>query len=159
LEKRFCLQLLHFSPCSLRKKVFECDFENPTEFTLYELCLVKLGTFSKDLKATVEEAKAHVMSCKVLTFLGTSGFSYTFSEFYCLTFFIFQHCHMHGHICEGCRSDDILFPFQTSLVCQCRDCNACYHQPCYENLAKTKRECSKCHRVRERKLRKEETAA
>ena len=33
--------------------------------TLNELCLIKLGTFNRDLNATLEEAIAHVMACKV----------------------------------------------------------------------------------------------
>ena len=80
-----------------------------------------------------------------------------------------------GHICEGCRSDDILFPFQVEAVSKCPGCNACYHRyvvttminnqqefcawnidcdekltylynrPCLENLGAEG--CSKCRRL------------
>lgn len=64
--------------------------------------------------------------------------------------YLFQLCHMQGHICEGCRSNDILFPFQTGLVRQCNGCKACYHEPCFQNLAQAGSSCSKCQRIRER---------
>ncbi len=71
--------------------------------------------------------------------------------------FAFQHCHRLGHICEGCHSDDVLFPFQpASDVSQCEQCKACFHTPCYENLPLVmdadgddeRRKCSKCERIR-----------
>ncbi len=36
-------------------------------FTLNELCLIKLGTFNRELHATLEEATNHVLGCKVRT--------------------------------------------------------------------------------------------
>lgn len=67
----------------------------------------------------------------------------------CLPFF--QLCHLRGHICEGCRSDDILFPFQATDVSQCDVCKACYHKPCYDNAAG---ECTKCQRIEARRRAK-----
>ena len=58
---------------------------------------------------------------------------------------------MLGHMCEHCRSSDILFPFQEGLVRQCQSCNACYHKKCFEVMTKQKKVCSKCLRIKARR--------
>ena len=48
------------------KRVESYDLEGLTlPFTLNELCLIKLGTFNRELNSTLEEATNHVLGCKV----------------------------------------------------------------------------------------------
>ena len=52
----------------LVKRVESYDLEGLIlPFTLNELCLIKLGTFNRELHATLEEATNHVLGCKVRT--------------------------------------------------------------------------------------------
>ncbi len=98
-------------------------------FTLNELCLVKLGTHNSELHSALEEAVRHVLSC--------------------------ESCKLRGHLCEGCRSPEVIFPFQRRRpeVRQCAACGACFHAACYERcLAPPLGEgCGRCRRMRERR--------
>jgi hypothetical protein len=87
-------------------------------FSLDEFCSVKLGMFSKLLKKQVDVATAHIYGCEL--------------------------CRANGFVCEGCRSDDVIFPFQTNDVKQCPKCFACYHKQCFVVP------CSKCNRWKQR---------
>ena len=49
-----------------------------------------------------------------------------------------------GFICEGCRDQTLIFPFQFSEVDQCPKCFACYHKGC------SMVPCSKCQRQKKR---------
>ncbi len=100
------------------------SYELDLPYTLNELCSIKLGEFNRKLQTTLREAESHVLSC--------------------------QRCEMRGHNCEGCRSSDVIFPFQRPEVMLCHGgCGACYHLVCYENIVKTG--CGRCKRVMERR--------
>ncbi len=64
-----------------------------------------------------------------------------------------QLCHQRGHLCEGCRSSDVLFPFQRPEVSQCGGCGACFHRACHERAVAPPqgRGCGKCRRIMERR--------
>ncbi|KAM4701066.1 protein associated with UVRAG as autophagy enhancer isoform 2-T2 [Discoglossus pictus] len=61
-----------------------------------------------------------------------------------------QLCQARGFICEFCRSDDVIFPFQIEICKRCEVCKACYHKQCF----KTK-DCPKCRRIEERRVKSE----
>lgn len=54
-------------------------------------------------------------------------------------------CIGHGHICEVCSNDAVLFPFDSSAVI-CDKCNGVFHKNCFER----KKNCPKCLRLRNR---------
>ena len=73
-------------------------------------------------------------------------------------------CQARGHICQGCHSQAVLFPFKVSIirgarrtaglimfdlqvgVLECPECYSCYHQACYN----PDRGCSRCQRKKDR---------
>lgn len=103
----------------LMERVRQFSVVDPDVLSLAEMCSIRSGFYVKELTQIVQESKEHILACKT--------------------------CHNLGHICEGCRSDDILFPFQVEAVSKCPGCYACYHRPCLENLAAEG--CSKCRRM------------
>ncbi|TRY67330.1 hypothetical protein TCAL_14677 [Tigriopus californicus] len=113
---------------SLLKTIGKFDIEEPAVLTLNEICSIKLGSYLHELPTAVEAAKLHILQCK--------------------------YCHMRGHLCEGCRSEDVLFSFQTTDVAQCETCKACYHKTCLEKVLANDGECTKCWRIKQRKMAK-----
>lgn len=54
-------------------------------------------------------------------------------------------CRARGFHCEGCRGDDLLFPFDLQKVTQCNTCHACFHRACRSSS------CPKCARIKRRR--------
>lgn len=117
---------------SLLKTIGKFDIEEPAVLTLNEICNIKLGSYLQELPTAVEAAKLHILQCK--------------------------YCHMRGHLCEGCRSEDVLFSFQTADVAQCEACKACYHKTCLDKVLANNGECTKCWRIKQRKMAKLQAA-
>ncbi|XP_065840480.1 run domain Beclin-1-interacting and cysteine-rich domain-containing protein-like [Oscarella lobularis] len=60
-------------------------------------------------------------------------------------------CQARGFVCEVCKDfKDIIFPFQTRKCAQCPECRNCFHSRCFESV---KNQCSRCERMRARKLK------
>ncbi|XP_040567065.1 uncharacterized protein Rubicon isoform X2 [Lepeophtheirus salmonis] len=91
---------------------------DPYTFSLEDLCRIKSKNYSSVLSNLLENLMQHIVQCSL--------------------------CKARGFLCEGCRSQDVLFPFETD-VHQCPRCYACYHKPCYFE------DCSKCQRIDQRK--------
>eukprot|EP00096_Caligus_rogercresseyi_P015409 TRINITY_DN7849_c0_g1_i1.p1 TRINITY_DN7849_c0_g1~~TRINITY_DN7849_c0_g1_i1.p1 ORF type:complete len:728 (-),score=222.81 TRINITY_DN7849_c0_g1_i1:109-2292(-) len=102
---------------------YVCDISNypvidPCVFSLKDLCRVKTEDYTASLLNLLKNLMQHIMKCSL--------------------------CKARGFLCEGCRSQDIIFPFETD-VRQCSRCYACYHNPCFNE------NCSKCTRIDLRK--------
>lgn len=105
----------------LKEDILEClSIQDPATVSLNELCSIKLGVHGKTLKKQIDLASDHIFKCQL--------------------------CLARGFICEGCRSKEVIFPFQRDEVYQCQNCFACYHNNCFKNL------CTKCQRKTERSL-------
>ncbi|XP_068123845.1 protein associated with UVRAG as autophagy enhancer [Hyperolius riggenbachi] len=88
-------------------------------FTLHDLSSIKQRTLLPTLRELLAIAVAHVGGCEV--------------------------CQAKGFICEFCRRDDVIFPFQTDTCNRCEACKTCYHKRCFKN-----KECPKCIRIQAR---------
>jgi len=53
-----------------------------------------------------------------------------------------QLCRAKGFICEICKSDEIIFPFEDEKVYLCEICNGVFHKNCFESQI----HCPKCER-------------
>jgi len=122
--------------CSVREtikalvdKVEQWSEASEPPFSLNDLCAVRQGTFAKELKGVVDECVRHVLACSAGS------------------------CRQRGHLCEACRSDEVLFPFQPAAqVASCDGCGAVYHRRCKEIAEKGGHTgCGRCRRREERR--------
>lgn len=40
-------------------------------------------------------------------------------------------CTNRGYYCDICQEDEIIFPFERTIIEQCTKCNACFHSRCW----------------------------
>jgi len=95
-------------------------------YSIHDLLRVKNGEMGIKLKKLAHDALIHVNQCQL--------------------------CQMKGFICEVCRSNHIIFPYQLKTVCQCLKCWGCFHRTCFINNNKV---CPKCKRIEDRKKQME----
>ena len=74
--------------------------QDPGKFSLIDLCLIRLGAYGKSLRHQIKIGMDHVF--------GKDGNSATSTDNgdNCPL------CFARGFICEECRSEDVIFPFQ-----------------------------------------------
>jgi len=46
---------------------------------------------------------------------------------------LLQLCQARGFICEICKKNDVLFPWDFRLVTRCAECGSCYHKKCFDS--------------------------
>jgi len=117
--------------CRLAKSQMEAStlssllsIEDAKMMSLQDLCLIRIGTYNQDLEQLIESGLSHVYNCDL--------------------------CQAHGFICEICRDSSVIYPFQEeAAVIQCKQCFACFHTNCFEDVAF--KSCSKCARIKQRK--------
>ncbi|XP_066542657.1 protein associated with UVRAG as autophagy enhancer [Hoplias malabaricus] len=88
-------------------------------FSMDDLVKVKRGQHITTAKMLLRSAAAHVETCEL--------------------------CQANGFICEFCRGQEVLFPFQTDICTRCQDCRACFHSVCFREP------CPRCARLQTRK--------
>ncbi|RDD47719.1 Pleckstrin homology domain-containing family M member 3 [Trichoplax sp. H2] len=96
-------------------------WEDASVYSLQDLIEVSNGKLIEQLRSVVQLAMQHIKSCK--------------------------RCWQKGYICELCRSEEVIFPFQLDLAITCPLCNSVYHQQCKKGIA-----CRKCSRKTARAL-------
>lgn len=90
--------------------------EDVDVYSMRQLVGVRDGTFLTYLHDLIHEGVKHVRTCVL--------------------------CTAKGFICELCNANQIIFPFETGLTMQCRQCQACYHSKCWARHG----HCPKCRR-------------
>ncbi|XP_044750682.1 run domain Beclin-1-interacting and cysteine-rich domain-containing protein isoform X2 [Coccinella septempunctata] len=96
-------------------------------YSLEDLVKIKSGQMKTELKNLVDISIKHITECQI--------------------------CMGRGHICELCKSNEVIFPWQLSLVTRCDSCGCCYHKNCW----KVGSPCKKCIRLNRRRESKVST--
>ncbi|XP_043231760.1 uncharacterized protein LOC122386540 [Amphibalanus amphitrite] len=78
------------------------------------------GSLASTLQTVVEFAVEHVMNCSL--------------------------CSQRGFVCEFCRDENIIYPFELETTRQCRQCCGLYHSRCWRRPTP----CPRCERYRRR---------
>ncbi|XP_030757487.1 run domain Beclin-1-interacting and cysteine-rich domain-containing protein [Sitophilus oryzae] len=91
------------------------------EYSMDDLVNIKNGDLKTKLKFLVDICCRHTSECKL--------------------------CLARGFICEVCKSDEVIFPWQMRIVSRCIKCSTCYHTKCW----KPTEQCPKCSRIIKRK--------
>ncbi|KAM9343414.1 protein associated with UVRAG as autophagy enhancer [Pholidichthys leucotaenia] len=94
--------------------------EQPHLFSMDDFAKVKRGQLVPQARAALQSAISHIENCEL--------------------------CLARGFICEFCRENDVIFPFQTDICKRCTVCKACFHKDCF-----TVKLCPKCARIQSRK--------
>ena len=78
--------------------------QDPRKLSLIELCLIRLSAYGKSLKNQIRIGMDHIMGkvCSSSTHTQDENDSCPL-------------CFARGFICEFCRSEEIIFPFQSAL--------------------------------------------
>ncbi|KAK1167736.1 protein associated with UVRAG as autophagy enhancer-like isoform X3 [Acipenser oxyrinchus oxyrinchus] len=91
-------------------------------FSMDDFMKIKRGVLVPQAKGLLKTALSHVENCEL--------------------------CQAKGFICEICRNNDVLFPFQTDICKRCAVCKACFHKDCFRF-----EQCPKCTRIQTRQNR------
>ncbi|XP_057669448.1 run domain Beclin-1-interacting and cysteine-rich domain-containing protein isoform X1 [Diorhabda carinulata] len=94
----------------------------PEVYSMDDLFKIKNGDLVTKMKSLVEICCKHTSECKL--------------------------CMARGFICECCRADDVIFPWQLRTVSRCQKCGSCYHVNCWRP---EQAPCKKCSRIQKRK--------
>ncbi|XP_018021971.1 differentially expressed in FDCP 8 homolog A [Hyalella azteca] len=98
-------------------------YEHVHLYSVSDLLLVARGGLLFEVQEAVCFSELHVRDCK--------------------------RCTARGFVCEVCRSNDVIFPFQLHIAQTCPDCCAVYHRSCAPRLT----DCPRCVRRRQRRLK------
>lgn len=112
----------------LRKMVWPREhlFEHIHLYSLVDLIEVSKGSLVATLKKAINFARKHVLSCRL--------------------------CSEKGFICEFCKSEQIIYPFDTSTTVRCDSgCKAVYHSSCVSGSKILPDFCPRCIRIARRK--------
>lgn len=93
--------------------------ESPHKYSVADLQQIAEGVYEGFLKALIEFASQHVYHCDL--------------------------CTQRGFICQICRHQDIIFPFEFDTTVRCGECKTVFHQSCQ---AVVKKGCPRCARRR-----------
>ena len=131
----------YVSNCRLAEElhcwVESCLVSDNQMYSIEDLARTKAGKLVPMLRKVIREGLNHVSLCEL--------------------------CQARGHICQGCHSQSVLFPFKVRIilveaeldddddcgqvgVLECPECYSCYHQSCYNPATG----CSRCQRKKDR---------
>ena len=102
-------------------KYLYCNLEM---YSVRDFVLIKHNILISKLKIVFEVCDRHVLKCVL--------------------------CNAKAFLCEVCKRDDILFPWQFEKVSRCSFCKACYHLNCWDSGSDYCRKCVRkkiCARV------------
>ncbi|XP_015792762.1 pleckstrin homology domain-containing family M member 3 [Tetranychus urticae] len=111
---------------NLRRILWPRDhlYEHIHLYSTVDLLQIQSGaTLSSLLRKAIHFARKHVLSCVL--------------------------CSQKGFICEICKSNQIIYPFDTKITYRCDNCKAVFHISCF--ITETgKRPCPRCLRINRR---------
>lgn len=116
-------------------------FTNDTDlWSMADLVAVKNGSFVNFLQHLIQQGEGHISKCEVsLHAIMSNEIIIDLVG----SVFLLKLCVARGFICEVCRSDSVVYPWQLNIQ-QCSNCGACTHVGCSIGS------CSKCDRIRQR---------
>lgn len=94
-------------------------------------------------KELITKAISHVLHCEVKKICLKKAVKILNLPHVFFIYF-FQLCKQLGFLCEICKKDEVIFPFQLNRVIRCMKCLSCFHLRCF-SPAKTR--CPKCLRL------------
>ncbi|XP_064394629.1 protein associated with UVRAG as autophagy enhancer-like [Halichondria panicea] len=89
-------------------------------YSVEDFLEVKGGSKMKYLRAMLADGVSHVKNCPL--------------------------CMGKGFVCELCSDQDIIYPFENTLVNICQDCQCCFHKSCFTPTTP----CPRCQRMNQR---------
>lgn len=98
-------------------------FENTEVYSFYLMFKLKKSDFIDELRQFFDRIISHIKSCTL--------------------------CTQRSHICEICRKDELIYPFDIEAIEKCINCFSCYHKKCINKM----NECPKCVRLKLRALK------
>lgn len=101
-------------------------FEHIHVYSCQDLIQLSCGQLAVAIKKAITFAKKHVLSCPL--------------------------CSQKGFICETCKDDKIIYPFDTESTYRCDSCKAVFHKKCAldETTGQRKAPCPRCLRIERR---------
>ncbi|XP_075214708.1 run domain Beclin-1-interacting and cysteine-rich domain-containing protein rubicon [Lycorma delicatula] len=97
-------------------------FMEPDVYSLQDFLSAKSGELGTRLKDIINSATAHIKNCQL--------------------------CQVRGFVCEVCRSQEVIYPWELDRVVRCASCGACFHNICYS----PKLACPRCIRISKRRI-------
>ncbi|EDV19616.1 uncharacterized protein TRIADDRAFT_33286, partial [Trichoplax adhaerens] len=127
--KELRIQLFHLkkyiSTCGSSKGLLERleklplhIIDQPHVYSMHDFMSVKKKELNAILEPYVIANAAHISQCQL--------------------------CRLKGFICEICKSETLIYPFEILTCYQCDDCHTCYHKRCKATLDS----CPKCARIK-----------
>lgn len=107
-----------------RKRIYgkEYLYNHQHTYSLADLPLIQSGQLLQQLTKLFQFGKQHVAACNL--------------------------CLMKGFLCEACRSEAVIFPFDLESTFRCPFCGAVFHSGCMDRF----RPCPRCERWKSREL-------
>ena len=105
-------------------------------YALLDLPFVQSGQLATQLNKLVAFGKQHVADCSFCTLKGNL-LKNLFQNMFQLIIFIFK-----GFLCEACRADSVLFPFDLESTYRCATCGSVFHSQCMDRF----KPCPRCER-------------
>lgn len=97
-------------------------YEDVDMYSIRDLEEIHSGRLNKLLEAVVKFSLSHIVKCIL--------------------------CKGKGFICEICRADSVIFPFELDSIMQCKQCKTVFHLDCSIKMTT----CPKCDRIEARNL-------
>ena len=95
-------------------------FENTEVYSFFLIIKIKKYDFIEELARLSSRIIDHIKTCRL--------------------------CSQRSHICEICKKNDLIFPFDIESVEKCSNCFSCYHKKCTNKID----QCPKCIRLKTR---------
>lgn len=110
-------------------------------YCVADLPFIQSGQLHQQLTKLFQYSKQHVACCHFCTMKGQFHY-YHFSVAKCvINCFCVCVCIL-GFLCEACRSDAVIFPFDLDSTFRCPFCGAVYHSECMDRF----KPCPRCER-------------
>lgn len=105
-------------------------FEHIHLYSTQDLLQLSTGQLLQSMKKAIAFARRHVLNCQL--------------------------CSQRGFICEICRDDTIIYPFDTAVNYRCEACKTVFHKKCVldDRTGLRKMPCPRCIRIERRERAK-----
>jgi hypothetical protein len=115
-------------------------------YSLVDLPLIQSGQLHQQLTKLFQYGKLHVSGCGLCSMKGIHfhfflSFIISKKHISLHSFILFQ-----GFLCEACRSDAVIFPFDLDSTFRCPICGAVFHSECMDRF----KPCPRCERWKSR---------
>ena len=132
-----------------RRRTYGKDhfYQHQHLYSLADLPLIQSGHLHQLLTKLFQFSKQHVAGCSFCTMKGLAVISLSI----CTTFWQFLFFFLNlGFLCEACRSDAVIFPFDLDSTFRCPFCGAVFHSECMDRF----KPCPRCERWKSKERQK-----